>query len=265
MGKININELEKYTSIDETNKNTTKTKFFSLKADGDVARVRFCHMGLEDVEAVTLHIVKDSAGNQRKVACLRNYDDPIDACPFCKYAIEHSQDSNKLPIQPVQLRFFLSLAQYYQDGHMEKKVWERGKNFKREIISLTQRYSPLYAQLFEIERQGAPGDTATKYGIFPIPSTPQEYPLKKSDIVNESVIGGVIFEKTADEMNDFIKNGKFGKPNSSTTSTTNTSTSTEEDLLFGEQSTTTDSRMPEDLTPVNYNHNEIITPRRRIQ
>lgn len=261
MGKININELDKYANIDETNRTQQKTKFFSLKADGDVAKVRFCHLGLEDVEAVTLHIVKDSAGNQRKVACLRNYNDPIDTCPFCKYAIEHAQDTNKLPIQPVQLRFFLSLAQYYTDGHMEKKIWERGKNFKREIISLTQRYNPLYTQLFEIERQGAPGDTSTKYGIFPIPSTPQEYPLKKSDIENESVVGGVIFEKTAEEMNDFIRNGKFGKP--TTQSANNTSTSSDsDDLLIGNTQNSDDPRMPSDLTPVDYSG---VTPRRRIQ
>lgn len=251
MGKININELDKYTT-ENTTKSQQKTKFFSLKADGDIAKVRFCHIGLEDVEAITLHIVKDADGNQRKVACLRNYDDPIDTCPFCKYAIEHKEDTNKLQIQPVQLRFFLSLAQYNQDGTMEKKVWERGKNFKREIMSLTQRYQPLYTQLFEIERQGAPGDTTTKYGIFPIPSTPQEYPLKKPDIENKSVLGGVVFEKTAQEMNDFITTGKFGKPVNSAT----TAESSDEDLLMSSSAPQPDARIPNDLTPVDF-------PRRR--
>lgn len=227
MGKININDLEHYVRDNTQSKPREKTHFFSLKEDKDVAQIRFCHNDLQDIEAVTLHSVKDEQGNSRKVACLRNYDDPIDKCPFCKYNSEHPEDKK---IGPTQLRFFLSLVEYSLDSDNKvtytKKVWERGKNFKKELEGLIKRYNPLCKQVFEIERQGASGDTSTKYGIYPIPGELEQFPLIKADLTNASVIGNVVANRTAEDMNRFIETGSFLQNRTATQSAPQTSNET---------------------------------------
>ena len=209
MEKIDINRFENYSN---TTQNREKVKFFSLKKDGDVAQVRFCHNVLGDVEGVVLHSVKDEQGNIRKVSCLRDYEGPLDNCPFCKYNSEHPEDKR---IGVAQKRIFLTLAEYKQtvDGTIsyEKKVWERGEKFKKELDGLVKRYNPLCKQVFEIERQGQPGDSSTKYGIYPIPGGIEEFPLTKADLENKSVVGTVVANRTAEEMTTFIETGSFLK------------------------------------------------------
>ena len=220
MGKINIEDLDHY--VNENGQRKEKTKFLSLKKDGEVVQVRFCHNSLADVEAITLHTIKDDQGVNRKVACLRAYNDPLDKCPFCKHLADNPNDKK---IGPTQLRFFLTLAEYTKDADgkvtYEKKFWERGRTFRKELEGLTKRYSPLCKQVFEIERQGAPGDTATKYGIYPIPGDINDFPLTKTDLTNETAFGGVVANKTAEEMQQFIATGSFLRPRTSSAPTDN--------------------------------------------
>jgi hypothetical protein len=57
--------------------------YFSLKDDGDTARVRFLYDSIEDVEGYCVHEVE--IGDKKKyVNCLREYGDPVDKCPFCE-------------------------------------------------------------------------------------------------------------------------------------------------------------------------------------
>ncbi len=211
MGKINIEDLEKYTTNRNENNNQEKIKFFSLKNNGDTAQVRFCHNDMSDIELVTMHTVKDAEGKTRKVACLREYNDPLDVCPFCKHASENPDDKQ---IGPVQARFFISLIEYI-DGATgriyEKKIWERGPKFKQKLLGYTKRYNPLCKQVFEIERFGNAGDTQTTYEEYPLPGTLEDFPMVKADLTNKSVLGSIIANKTAEEMNYFIENGSFAK------------------------------------------------------
>jgi len=235
MGKIDINNFGTYSN---TNQNKEKTKFFSLKNDSDVAQIRFCHNTIDDIEGVALHSVKDDQGITRKISCLRDYEGPLDNCPFCKYNSEHPEDKR---IGGVQNRIFLTLVEYKQDVEgkisYEKKVWERGAKFKKELDGLVKRYNPLCKQVFEIERQGQPGDSSTKYGIYPIPGGIEEFPLTKADLENKSVVGSIVAVKTVDDMNTFIQTGSFLKKRNTETNTTGqTSTDTQqptsEDLPF---------------------------------
>lgn len=216
MGKIDMS----IENLSKTN-NTTKEKvqFFSLKNNGDVATVRFCHKGLEDIEGVTLHVIKDDRGYNRKIYCLREQGDPIDVCPFCKYAKEHYGEKTDREIGLAQQRFFLTVMEYTQQGKA-KKLWERGNKFKDQLISLTKRYNPLCSQLFELERQGENGATTTTYGIFPIPTREECPELAEEDLKNSSVIGSVVAKKTAEEMNKFIEKGTFLNNTTTTTATT---------------------------------------------
>ena len=236
MGKINIEDLEKYTNTknENTNKDDDRIKFFSLKNPEETAQVRFCHTDMSDIETITLHTTTSKDGKIRKVACLREYNDPIETCPFCKYASENPNNKN---ISPLQIKLFVSLAEYTESTNgvtYEKKIWERGPQFKEKLNSYLKRYNPLYKQVFEIEKQA-------KYAEYPIPGTPEEFPLVKSDLINKSVLGTIVATKTAEEMNYFIENGTFAKvekreepkPSTQTTLADEIKPTTEEDFFNG--------------------------------
>ena len=57
--------------------------FFSLKGDGDSAVVRFLYNDVDDVEGYAVHEVEID-DKKRYVNCLRDYNSPIDDCPFCR-------------------------------------------------------------------------------------------------------------------------------------------------------------------------------------
>lgn len=168
--------------------------YFSLKNDRDTAKVRFMFNGIEDVDGYSVHQV-EVGGRNRYVNCLREYNDPVDACPFCK---DHMSTRAKMFI-PV-----------YNEDEQKVQIWERGKRFFAEISSLCARYVngiSLVSQVFEIERRGAKGDTNTSYGIYPIGS-PDDTELEDLPEIPD-VLGTIILDKKADEMEYFLENGKF--------------------------------------------------------
>ena len=188
MGRFNYTEVENYG-------NESKSSFFSLKDDGDIARVRFMYNGIEDVEGYAVHEIMLNE-KRRYVNCLRSYKDPKNKCPFC----------NSGSLQRAKLYVPL----YDEDTH-EVKLWERGKRFFSEISSLCSRYSsadePLVSQIFEIERRGKKGDKDTTYGIFPV-GRPDDTRLEDLPEI-PNVIGSVILDKTAEEMEIFLEEGDF--------------------------------------------------------
>ena len=194
MGRVNLNDVDNYKSNSGTN-------FFGLENDKDVATVRFCHNDASDIEIIACHEIEID-GKRKKVSCLRSYDDPLHLCPLCAAG-------NRL-----QLRYFVHLLQYEKtfdgfSGNVEKKVWERGRTFQKEILGLAGRYNPLWKTPFEIERQGKKGDQTTKYGIYPMNYNIEELPIEDEHLENDSVLGTIVLEKTADELSYFINNGEF--------------------------------------------------------
>ena len=193
MGRVNINEVDNY-------KGNSGTNFFGLENDKDVATVRFCHNDAGDIEIIACHEIEVD-GKRRKVSCLRSYDDPIHLCPLCAAG-------NRL-----QLRYFVHLIEYHKsfDGKItsEKKVWERGRTFQKEILGLSGRYNPLWQTAFEIERQGKKGDQTTKYGIYPMNYSLDEFPAAEEDLENDTVMGTIVLDKNADELSHYINTGEF--------------------------------------------------------
>lgn len=164
--------------------------FFRLKNDKDTARVRFMYNGIEDIYGYAVHRV-EVEGKQRYVACLREYTQPIDDCPFCAAKI------------PLQARLFLFLYDVDAD---EVKVWERGRTFFSKIASLASRYTPLVSTVFEIERNGKAGDTNTTYETFHI-STDKTRIEDLPEIPD--IIGTMILKKEFEDMNFYLDNGYF--------------------------------------------------------
>lgn len=185
MGRFSANDVEKYGG-------SGGGGFFSLRNDGDTARVRFLYNGIDDVEGFAVHEVQID-GKKRYVNCLRDYDEPKDACPFCA--------ANKFQIA----KLFIPLYNVDED---KTQIWERGKKMFQKISSICSRYSKggLASHIFEIERNGKPGEQTTSYEIYEVDSddtTLDDLPEQPE------VLGGVVLDKTADEMQYYLDNNVF--------------------------------------------------------
>ena len=76
MGRIGVDDYENYG-------NGSGTNFFSLRDDGEVATVRFMYRDAKDIVGYAAHKVK-IGDRDRFVNCLREYNEPVDKCPFCR-------------------------------------------------------------------------------------------------------------------------------------------------------------------------------------
>lgn len=164
--------------------------FFSLKNDKDVAKVRFLYSSIDDVQGYSVHEIELN-GKKRYVNCLREYGDPVDACPFCA--------AGKFN----QVKYFVPLYNIDTDS---LQTWERGKKFGAKLTSMCSRYPNTVTHIFEIERQGRAGDTQTTYEIYETGETP-DVSLEDFDVPNP--LGTIILDKTADEMQNFLNTGDF--------------------------------------------------------
>ena len=192
MGRFNVKDTENYGG-------TGGAGFFSLKNDGDIARVRFMYNNINDVQGYAVHSIEGENNRKRNVNCLRDYDEPVEKCPFC---------ANHMP---QGVRFYIPL---YDEESKTVKIWERGKKFASKLSAICSRYAsedkPLVNWTFDIQRNGKAGDTQTTYEIFPV--EPDDTTLEDLPEVPE-IIGGVVLDKSAEEMNYYLDNGNFKDEN----------------------------------------------------
>ncbi len=164
--------------------------FFGLKDHKDVATVRFMYNTIGDVEAFSVHEVEVD-GKKRYVNCLREYNEPLEACPFCEA---------KMRVVP---KIFVLI---YDEDTQEVKIWDRGKTFYSKLSSLCGRHNPLVSTVFEIERNGKKGDQKTTYETYAIST--DDTALEDLPETPE-VLGSLVLDKDADEMLYFLDNGEF--------------------------------------------------------
>lgn len=191
MARVRAEDIDKVVS--------SGGRYLTLKDDGDQAAVRFLYDSFDEIEYDVVHQV-DVDGQDKYVDCLRLPGDPADVCPFCL-------DKNLR----AQGKLFLQVVELNQDREPAENVtiWDRGKGYFSKLESTFRRVQgPIVSTVFEIERNGARGDTQTKYELFACESdeavTLDTLP-EKLDLREE----GIILEKTAEEMDFYIENGYF--------------------------------------------------------
>ena len=168
----------------------TSTNYFSLKNDKDTAKIRLMYNGVEDVEGYAVHQV-DVDDKKRYVNCLREYNQPKDVCPFCA--------ANMFPTA----KLFIPIYNIDED---KVQIWERGKKFISKISSICARYPNVVSHVFEVERNGKKGDTATTYEFYEVnkdETTLEDLPDKPE------VLGSVVLDKTAEDMEYYLDNESF--------------------------------------------------------
>ena len=186
MGRFNYQDSDNYGN--------SSSNFFSLKDDGDVARVRFMYNDLKDVVGYAVHEIEVD-GNKRYVNCLRSYNEPKSKCPCC--ANDYMQKA----------KIYVPL---YNVDTKEVQLWERGKKFLGKLQSICTRYarqdSPLVNHIFEIERNGKKGDQQTTYEVYEVGSddtTLQDLP----EVIEP--LGNIILDKSYDELDSYVRTGSF--------------------------------------------------------
>ena len=136
MGRINYDEVDKYGGLD--------SEFLKLENDGDCATVQLLVHDMEDVDIFNCHEVQVGTydnGNPklRPVSCLRNYDDPLDVCPFCQAGLK------------TKVIMMLSMVDQ-NDGKI--KIWNRGKTFIPKIKNFVNRWGDMTMKPVDIIRNG---------------------------------------------------------------------------------------------------------------
>lgn len=183
MARVSYEDSEKYFS-------GSGSDWFQLKNDGDVARVQFMLNSIDDIPIFSTHKVK-VGDKERYVDCIRNPQDPIDACPFCAAG---------LPAKAV--RFIVM----FQHDDNKVKIWERGRQFISKLQGLINRYNPLEEKVFEVERHGKAGDTNTKYEIYPLDGVE---PVNMDEVEMPELEGSLILQKSFEDMEYYLDNGNF--------------------------------------------------------
>lgn len=202
-------------SSNNTNSNSDgyKVGFFNIK-DGEEAIVRFVLNSVDDFDIYTVHpiTVGQSSYPNKRVSCLRTNPktDPMNICPLCAKG------------EKVQQRIYIKMIQYVnENGRIVPKavVWDRPAfSYAPQLKSYLDNYGPLTNIVCKIVRHG--GGLDTKYDIIPNLNpqmyNEQIYIKDFSDFENFSVLGGMIMNKTFEEINQFILTGEFPASNNST-------------------------------------------------
>lgn len=179
MGRVTEEEAVKYSS--------SNGSWFQLKNDKDVADVQFVYDNPDDLAPYICHKIK-VGDKERYVDCLSTYGRE---CPLC-----HAGHQTKA------VRFVIM----FQHSDQQMKVWERGKTFIQSIQGFMNRYNPISQYVFQIERNGKPGDMKTQYQIYPMPNI-QPYDLTGMEI--PQIMGSIILEKNEQEMEEYLQTGAF--------------------------------------------------------
>lgn len=195
---------------------TSSVSFFNLK-NGEEALVRILCDSTDDFDIHTVHNV-EMPGFQygRRMNCLRNPQDPIEACPLC------------LAKKQLLQRIFIRMIQYTKDAQGNiipvAKVWERSANDRnfgaRALKGYIDNYGPLSDMVCKIIRRGE--GLNTEYQFIPALSAqiyrPDLYVKNIEMFEGYSPLGSAILNKNYEELNTFLATGQF--PEASTAQAT---------------------------------------------
>ena len=183
---------------------SSQVGFFNLQNDGQEAVVRFICDSTKDFEILTVHDISLN-GKIRQANCVRDARSDVSNCPLC--ATGHKL-SNKV---------YIKLIQYNRDpsGAVTAKpmVWSRGANWATKLKGYLDNYGPLSDIICKIVRHGAKGSLQTEYEV--IPNLNKQiyrddiYVKDTSAFDNWQALGRIVFNKTFDELAEFVSTGKF--------------------------------------------------------
>lgn len=190
MAKITTEQARKITS-------SNSNGYFSLKNDGDSAKVKFMYDKVSDIETYAVHEVQVN-GFTRHVDCLKDAEGN-GVCPFCEKGVK------------LTARTFFKLYNVDKDA---VEIWDCG--IKRapvieNMLSMSQA-PKLVNGCYEIVRHGKAKATDTTY----------ELKWKGNDDITleelpnpPEIYSKYVLKKTAEDMEYYITHNEFPKPTNS--------------------------------------------------
>lgn len=178
-------------------------EFFNLKNDGDQTVVRFMYSDVSQFDIFTIHNV-NVGGKYRKVSCIRDPHDVVEACPLCASG------------NSISNRFFIKMLEYRVNAQNQVEVhpviWERSMTYATRLKSMLDEYGPLEDCLFKIKRNGAAGSMDTTYDIMfcsPKVYSDEVYPKMPDAFKDVKLLGTLVMDKTFQEIETFVNTGSF--------------------------------------------------------
>ena len=188
MPRVNMNDLDNYNS------GSNGGNFFQLKNDKETARVRFM---LDDIEDLNDFIYVTHTAETKDsqygvdVNCLREYDEPVDNCPFCAAGMK------------TNTKIFVPI---WNEDEEKVQIWSRGKTIISKLQGLMKRYEDFPSHIFEIERNGKPKSTKTTYEIY----EKDEDDTTLDDLDELPEIEGIAVKNySAEDMEYYLEEGEF--------------------------------------------------------
>ena len=167
------------------------SEWFKLKDDGDTATIQFLAKDETELETFITHRVKID-GYDKNVNCTREYGEPIDCCPLCASGLK------------TETAIILTMLDHKDN---KVKIWQRGGSYIKKMQGMLNRYNPLNQEVFEIERSGKKGDMNTTYEFYPTKNEPKDL----GNIERPQILGSVIADWDADDMETYLKTGENPK------------------------------------------------------
>lgn len=186
MAKFTAKEAEKYLS--------SGGSYFGLKNDKDSEIVRIMYNDEDQIFALSVHEVKNSAGYTKKIDCLRQAGDSKEVCPLC---MENYKLDGKIYI-PL-----------YIESTGEVQIWERSRKYVAEMLTLLEEYEDLCNIPFKITRNGKAGSTKTTYTLTPLAKKMDEKTLEELGEPIDVYESGMVLVLTAEEMEDIAETGVY--------------------------------------------------------
>lgn len=190
MAKFNIMNADEYI-------NEGTAGLFSLKEDGQTARVRFLLTNGEDVLGIWTHWLT-VGGKGRHIQCLAtSKETDKEECPLCAANVKRN------------VKFFLPL---YNVDNGETVIWERGPDFRFTFQEQLAQYDVLYEKVFEIQRKGERGNMDTKYDIIDVSKLGgYSVDVSLNDFEMPQIIGDtfLVLPRSYEELEYYVKNGHF--------------------------------------------------------
>ena len=192
-----------------------KLPYFSLKSDGAFAYVRFMEGSLEDLDIQRVHPIEFTSQAGKKlfpfVSCIRTNlaDVNDDSCPFCNASMT------------TKNVIYVKMIEYTSNGPVAC-VWQKPWGFINELKTLINDYGDITKCIFKVTRNGAPGDTQTKYVMSYMPNQSADivnYPIVNNAFADFDSSKACIWTKTYDEMQNYVTNGSFFVPRANNATT----------------------------------------------
>ena len=208
MAKIDFNNMQDDSAYSTSNNAGSDVGFFTLRNDNDEAIVRFMVKDVSDFEILTVHDIK-IGDKYRKINCIRDFRDPVEACPLCASGTKINQ------------RFFIKMIQYDKSADNagntvvtpKAMVWERSTAYAKTLKSYLDNYGPLDDIICKIIRHGKAGDMQTTYEIVPNLNKNiyrDEIYVKDENIFGDfNAFGTIVMDRTYDEIMQFQMTGQF--------------------------------------------------------